>query len=92
MADTHLAAAVQGHMDGTAKLHRYWVLGPGREKWVHSPHPWQTLHDLLSKYLSGHKLDATTSKWHNEVMLPTGSDAYRVQHGGQMRGKRIGPG
>lgn len=75
------------------ELHDYWVHGAGREKWVHSPHPWKALHDHLAKYIHDPKLlDATTSKWHNEVMLPTGSDKYRVEHGGKMRGKRIGPG
>lgn len=75
------------------KLHQYWVAGPGLAKWAESPHPWTTLHALLSKYLHGHILDATTSKWHYEVFHQhTGSDAYRVEHGGKMRGNRIGPG
>jgi hypothetical protein len=75
------------------RLHRYWVAGPGLAKWVGSPTPWTTLHGLLSKYIHGHLLDATTSKWHYEVFHQhTGSDAYRVEHGGRMRGKRIGPG
>lgn len=75
------------------RLHLYWTVGPGLAKWAESPHPWQTLHDLLSKYLSGHTLDATTSKWHFEVLHQhTGSDAYRVEHGGKMRGKVIGKG
>jgi hypothetical protein len=87
-----LGSAIAGHYDGTEKLHRYWVAGPGLAKWADSPHPWQALHDHLAKYLSGKKLDETTSKWHNEIMAPTGSDRYRVEHGGQMRGKRIGPG
>jgi hypothetical protein len=75
------------------RLHEYWVAGPGLAKWAQSPHPWTTLHQLLSKYLHGHILDATVSKWHYEVFHQhTGSDAYRVEHGGKMRGKRIGPG
>lgn len=75
------------------KLHQYWVAGPGLAKWAGSPKPWTTLHMLLSKYLHGHILDATTSKWHFEVMHQhTGSDAYRVEHGGARRGQRIGPG
>lgn len=74
------------------KLHQYWVAGPGLAKWANSPHPWQALHDHLAKYLHGGILDRTTSKWHNEIMAPTGSDRYRLEHGGKIRGKVIGPG
>jgi hypothetical protein len=74
-------------------LHRYWVLGPGLAKWAKSPHPWTALHQHLSRYLTGDKLDRTTSAWHFEVFHQhPGSDAYRVEHGGKMRGKKIGPG
>lgn len=76
-----------------ARLHKYWVAGPGLAKWATSPHPWQTLHDFLAQYIHDPELlNKTTSKWHNEIMAPTGSDRYRVEHGGQMRGKGIGPG
>lgn len=85
-------AVTPGEHADAARLHRYWVAGPGLAKWATSPHPWQTLHDLLSKYLSGHILDATTSKWHNEVMQSTGHDSYRLAHGGKIRGKVVGPG
>lgn len=85
-------AAIPGDVKDSARLHAYWVTGPGLAKWAKSPHPWQALHDELAKYLSGHILDATVSKWHNEVMAPTGSDRYRVEHGGKMRGKKLGPG
>lgn len=86
-------AVTPGEKVDSERLHQYWVAGPGLAKWASSPHPWQTLHDLLAKYLTGHILDATTSKWHYEVFHQhTGSDAYRVEHGGKMRGKRIGPG
>jgi uncharacterized protein YndB with AHSA1/START domain len=85
------AAAV--HKGSKEQLHRYWVAGEGLAKWVHSPHPWTALHRHLAKYISDpEELDRTTSAWHNEIMKPTGSDAYRVEHGGKMRGKRIGPG
>jgi hypothetical protein len=88
-----LANAVQGHLDGTAKLHRYWTAGPGLAKWLHSPHPWQALHDHLAEYIHDpDKLNRTTSAWHNELLKPTGSDEYRVEHGGKARGKKIGPG
>lgn len=86
-------AVTPGDKANAEKLHQYWVAGPGLAKWAKDPHPWTKLRELLSKYIHDpHLLDSTTSKWHNEVMAPTGSDAYRVEHGGQMRGKRIGPG
>lgn len=88
-----LASAIQGHYDGTAKLHRYWVAGPGLAKWAHSPHPWAKLREELAKYIHDPVLlNKTVSKWHNEVMAPTGSDRYRLEHGGKIRGKRIGRG
>jgi hypothetical protein len=76
------------------RLHAYWVLGPGLAKWAKSPHPWQALHDELAKYIHDpDKLNRTTSRWHYEVFHQhTGSDAYRVEHGGKMRGNKIGPG
>jgi hypothetical protein len=76
------------------RLHAYWVTGAGLAKWAKSPHPWQALHDELAKYIHDpHTLNATVSKWHYEVFHQhTGSDAYRVEHGGHARGKRIGPG
>lgn len=76
------------------RLHRYWVAGPGLAKWANSPHPWTALHAELAKYIHNPTLlDSTTSKWHFEVFHQhTGSDAYRVEHGGTMRGSRIGPG
>jgi hypothetical protein len=73
-------------------MHRYWTAGPGLAKWLHSPHPWTALHRHLSKFLHGPELDSTVSKWHNELLAPTGSDRYRLAHGGKIRGKRIGPG
>jgi hypothetical protein len=87
-------AVTPGEKVSAERLHAYWVTGEGLAKWAESPHPWQTLHDLLAKYIHDpHLLDATTSKWHFEVFHQrTGSDAYRVEHGGKMRGKRIGPG
>lgn len=75
------------------RLHAYWVTGAGLARWASSPHPWATLHAFLSKYLHGRILDDTTSKWHYEVFHQhTGSDAYRLEHGGKIRGKKIGPG
>jgi len=76
------------------RLHEYWVAGPGLAKWAKSPHPWTALHNLLAQYIHNPALlDSTTSKWHYEVFHQhTGSDAYRVEHGGKMRGKKIGPG
>jgi hypothetical protein len=76
------------------RLHQYWVAGAGLAKWASSPHPWTALHRQLAKYIyDPHLLDATVSKWHCEVFHQhTGSDAYRVEHRGKIRGTRIGPG
>ena len=76
------------------QLHRYWVAGEGLRKWSLSPHPWTALRRHLRKYiLDPHKLNATVSKWHYEVFRQhTGSDSYRLAHGGKSRGKRVGPG
>jgi HK97 family phage portal protein len=52
---------------GQEALHRYWTAGPGLAKWRGSPTPWRTLRAFLSKYLSGEKLDATTSAWYRDV-------------------------
>ncbi len=83
-----------GDAKASERLHQYWVAGPGLAKWSGSPHPWQALHDELAKYIQDpHILNATVSKWHHEVTgQHTGSDSYRVEHGGKMRGNRIGPG
>jgi hypothetical protein len=56
------------------RLKAYWTTGPGLAKWRTSPTPWRTLRRHLSKYLSGRKLDATTSAWYRIVFgrLPNG--------------------
>jgi hypothetical protein len=85
--------ATPGDAEAVARLHRYWVAGPGLAKWANSPHPWQALYNELAKYIhSDDMLKRTVSAWHNEIFTPTGSDRYRVEHGGRMRGNRIGPG
>lgn len=50
---------------GNAKaLHKYWVRGKGRGKWVASPHPFATLRAFLAEYITDPKeLDATTAQW-----------------------------
>lgn len=50
-----------------SNLKQYWTVGAGLAKWRASPTPWRTLRRFLSKYLSGHKLDATTSSWYRIV-------------------------
>lgn len=52
---------------GEEALHDYWTSGPGLALWSTSRTPWRTLRRLLSKYLSGKKLDATTSAWYRDV-------------------------
>lgn len=87
-------AVTPGDAKAAERLHQYWVAGPGLAKWSGSPHPWQALHEQLAKYIHDPAvLNSTVSKWHFEVFHQhTGSDAYRVEHGGKMRGKVVGPG
>lgn len=81
-----------GARDGE-ELHRYWTRGEGLAKWAESPTPWTTLHEHLSEFLSGDKLDRTTSQWFHDVFgFWSGSDANRVAHGKPPRGQRVGPG
>lgn len=78
---------------GHDQLHQYWTRGPGLAKWASSPHPWTTLYGHLIKYMSPAMAKRAASAWVYEVFgMHTGSDAYRVAHGGKMRGLRIGPG
>ena len=87
------AAGMDTHPGGE-ELHRYWVLSAeGKAKWVTSPHPWTALYNHLVKFMPPAKAKRVTSAWHFEVFHQhTGSDAYRVEHGGKARGRRIGPG
>lgn len=75
------------------RLHQYWVAGQGLAKWATSPHPWTALYHHLLKYMSPELAKQTASKWHFEVFHQhTGSDLYRLEHGGKIRGQKIGPG
>jgi hypothetical protein len=49
------------------RLKEYWTRGPGLAKWAGSATPWRTLREFLAEYLSGEKLDATTSAWYRIV-------------------------
>lgn len=81
-----------GTRDGE-ELHHYWTRGEGLAKWADSPTPWTTLHEHLSEFLSGDKLDRTTSQWFHDVFgFWAGSDKNRVAHGKPPRGQRVGPG
>ncbi len=51
---TMAAAGQERHPDQAAKLHAYWVTGPGLAKWAKSPHPWQALHNELGTTDAGH--------------------------------------
>jgi hypothetical protein len=61
--------ATPSGLEGEARLKEYWAHGPGRQKWIDSPHPYATLHALLSKYVSGRMLDGLTA---NIFRLATG--------------------
>ena len=77
-----------------ARLKAYWTRGKGLAKWAGSPHPWTALNRQLTKYIPDpDKRKRTVSAWHFAVFHQhTGSDAYRLEHGGHIRGQRIGPG
>jgi hypothetical protein len=51
----------------SSSLNAYWVAGAGREKWVHSPHPWTTLRDLLMKYMSKAKATGLATEYYVRV-------------------------
>lgn len=75
------------------RLHRYWVAGEGRAKWVDSPTPWTTLEHHLAKYMPPNEAKRTAAQWFHEVKgYWPGADLNRVAHGHPPRGHRIGPG
>lgn len=80
-------------VEDTARLKRYWLLGPGRAKWDHPPTPWTNLFHHLSKYLPPELAKKTAARWFIEAKgYASGSDINRVMNGAPPRGKRIGPG
>lgn len=38
------------------RLRRYWAYEEGRQKWVHSKHPFTTLVSLLRKYITNDRM------------------------------------
>lgn len=79
--------------DGTAKLKKYWLAGPGLKKWAGSPHPWTALYGHLSKYMPADKAKRTAAEWfHQHFGFWPGADLNRVTHGRPPRGKKVGPG
>ncbi len=87
------APGTAGHPVDTERLHAYWVLGEGRQKWIHSLHRWTTLYRHLVKFMPPEEAKRTTSKWFQEAVgYASGSDLNRVRSGKPPRGKRIGPG
>jgi len=94
-ATVHTVQSINAHPVDTERLRLYWTKNPeGLAQWADSPHPWQALRDHLAKFIHNPgELDRTTSAWHFDVFHQhTGSDLYRVEHGGKPRGHRIGPG
>lgn len=78
---------------GGEQLHHYWTRGAGLSRWIGSPHPWTTLYNLLLEHMTPAMAKRCASKWVKEVTgLSTGADAYRLAHGGKIRGKVVGPG
>lgn len=87
--------AALGHdvTPGHDELHHYWTRGEGLAKWAESPTPWTTLVAHLTKHVGPEKAKVYASAWVHEVFHEyTGSDVYRLEHGGKIRGHRIGRG
>jgi len=52
----------------------YWTKGPGQRKWRLSPHPWTALKRHLRGKVPAIYLDATVSKWFEDVFgYPSGA-------------------
>lgn len=79
---------------GHDELHHFWTRDPrGLSQWADSPKPWTTLVALLTKHVGPERARVFASRWVHDVFHQyTGSDAYRLEHGGKIRGKRVGPG
>lgn len=64
MADPNPAG---DHSRGALVLKRYWTTGPGRAKWVNSPHPWTTLRNLLLKHLPPNRANGAATQYYVAV-------------------------
>lgn len=99
-ATAHTVQSVNAHPLDTERLRLWWTKGPGLKRWAESPHPWTALHAALADVFRRHgvvmspeKLNRLVSAWHVDVFHQhTGSDAYRLAHGGSIRGSKVGPG
>jgi hypothetical protein len=45
----------------------YWCYGPGRAKWINSPHPYTALRGHLRKHMAAH-VSATAAQWFHDVL------------------------
>lgn len=58
----------------TSRPKWYWTRGPGLAKWRLSPHPWTALKRELRGKVPAAYLDATVSKWFQDVFgYPSGA-------------------
>lgn len=54
--------------DGNARqLERYWTRGKGLARWASNPHPWTTLVNLLSKYMTRSQAKGLASNYFRKV-------------------------
>lgn len=85
--------AERGRRGSGERLKRYW-LTEGLHRWATKRHPWRTLRRLLLQKTKNPNLATrlATELVHAHFGLYPGHDAYRLMHGGKIRGKRIGPG
>lgn len=70
----HVDAVADPRPGSKGYLKWYWTKGPGLAKWRASPHPWTALKRELRGKVPAAYLDATVSKWFEDVFgYPSGA-------------------
>jgi hypothetical protein len=70
----HVDAVADPRPGSKGYLKWYWTAGPGLAKWRLSPHPWTALKRELRGKVPAAYLDATVSKWFEDVFgYPSGA-------------------
>jgi hypothetical protein len=70
----HVDAVADPRPGSRGYLKWYWTKGPGLAKWRLSPHPWTALKRELRGKVPVAYLDATVSKWFEDVFgYPSGA-------------------
>lgn len=70
----HVDAIADPRPGGRGYLKWFWTRGPGLAKWRLSPRPWTALRRELREKVAAAYLDATVSKWFQNVFgYPSGA-------------------